>query len=81
MPEIVPKARGTSQHNLKRKTQFKIGFRVFVYVFLVVSFKIMQGLHLVNNQQLNQTHITDKDVQTYHKNPTKILCCGSYIKR
>ena len=61
MPEIVPKARGTSQHNLKSKTQFKLGFRVLFYVFLVVSFKNMQGIHSENKQQLNQTHITDKD--------------------
>ena len=30
-------------------------------MFLVVSFKIIQGIHSVNKQQLNQTHITDKD--------------------
>ena len=43
MPEIVPKARGTSQHNLKRKTQFKIGFRVFVYVFIGCKFQDHTG--------------------------------------
>ena len=33
VPEIVPKARGTSQHNLMRKTQFKLGFRVLFMCF------------------------------------------------
>ena len=60
VPEIVPKARGTSQHNLKSKTQFKLGFRVLFYVFLVINFKNMQGIHSANKQQLNHTHILIK---------------------
>ena len=63
MSEIVTKARVTSQHNLKSKTQFKLGFRVLFYVFLVIKFKNMQGIHSANKQQLNHIHITDKDVQ------------------
>ena len=35
--------------------------------FLVVSFKIIQGIHSVNKQQLNQTHITDKDAYISQK--------------
>ena len=72
MSEIVPKARGTSQHNLKSKTQFKLGFRVLFYVFFVINFKNMQGIHSSNKKQLNYTQITDKDAyisQRSNKNP------------
>ena len=45
VPEIVSKARETSQHNLKYKTQIKLGFRVCLMCFLVVSFENKQGIH------------------------------------